>query len=52
MTAKVAVNQIIKPPNVSNLMVSQRLALKFRRVNLILLSIDLPLMVAIRSYAL
>lgn len=51
-TAKVAVNQIMTPPNISNLMVSQRFELIFTRVNLILLSIDFPLMLAIQSYAL
>nr|GMD06433.1 Retrovirus-related Pol polyprotein from transposon TNT 1-94 [Ipomoea batatas] len=52
MTANVAVNHTMIPPNVSSLMPSQRVALMATRVNLMLLSIDFPLMLSNLSYAL
>lgn len=52
ITANVAVSQIMMPPRVSSLMVSQRFELMLTRVNLMLLSMDFPLIEAILSYAL
>lgn len=52
ITAKVAVSQIMSPPTVSNRIANQRFALMLTNVNRMLLSIEFPLIFAIRSYAL
>ncbi|CAH8357540.1 unnamed protein product [Eruca vesicaria subsp. sativa] len=52
MTANEAVNQTMRPPRTSKRIPSQRFAPMFTSVNLMLLSIDLPFISAIRSYAL